>query len=73
MALRFVDQRTGQPHPAPVFVGETTLVASIWSVLSADGLQAVVRYGEPQTDQGRERRTWAHDLRVEIERLLQQP
>ncbi|WP_066273458.1 lysophospholipid acyltransferase family protein [Hydrogenophaga palleronii] len=72
VALRFVDRRTGQPHPAPVFVGETTLIASIWSVLMADGLQAVVHYGDPQHDQGRERRVWAEDLRAEIERLLQQ-
>jgi 1-acyl-sn-glycerol-3-phosphate acyltransferase len=71
VALRFVDSRTGLPHPAPVFVGETTLIGSIWSTLSADGLRAVVRYGEPQADQGRDRRTWAHDLRAELERLLE--
>lgn len=71
VALRFVDSRTGQPHPAPVFVGDTTLMGSIWSTLSADGLRAVVRYGEPQADQGRDRRTWSNDLRAELERLLQ--
>lgn len=70
VALRFVDRRTGQPHPAPVFVGETTLIGSIWSTLSADGLQAVVRYGEPQADLGRDRRTWSNDLRTELERML---
>lgn len=70
VALRFVDSRTGEPHPAPVFVGETTLIGSIWATLSADHLRAVVTYGEPQSDQGRDRRTWSHDLRAELERLL---
>lgn len=69
IALGFVRRDTGEPHPAPVFVGETTLVGSIWATLNADGLQAVVRYGEPQRDQGRDRRTWANDLRADIERL----
>ncbi|MBW0170820.1 MAG: 1-acyl-sn-glycerol-3-phosphate acyltransferase [Hydrogenophaga sp.] len=70
IALRFVRSDSGEPHPAPIFVGETTLLGSIWATLNADGLQAVVRYGEPQHDQGRDRRVWANDLRDEIARLL---
>ena len=70
IALRFVRKDSGEPHPAPIFVGETTLIGSIWATLNADGLQAVVRYGEPQHDQGRDRRVWANDLRDEIARLL---
>ncbi len=69
IALRFVQSDTGEPHPAPVFVGDTTLIGSIWATLNADGLRAVVRYGEPQHDQGRDRRTWANDLRADIDRL----
>ncbi|MCW5669947.1 MAG: 1-acyl-sn-glycerol-3-phosphate acyltransferase [Hydrogenophaga sp.] len=69
IALRFVQRESGEPHPAPVFVGDTTLIGSIWSTLNADGLRAVVRYGEPQRDLGRDRRTWANDLRAEIDRL----
>ncbi len=69
VGLRFVNGRTGEPHPAPVFVGETTLIGSIWATLSADDLKAVVVYGEPQGDEGRDRRAWSHDLRAEIDRL----
>ena len=54
---------------APVFVGDTTLVASIWNVLSADGLQAVVHYGQPEACLGRDRRTWAQQAREEVDRL----
>ncbi len=70
VALRFVDSRTGAPHDAPVFVGDATLLGSIWATLCADGVQVVVRYGEPQMPQGRDRRTWARDMQAEVARLL---
>ena len=70
VALRFIDSRTGAPHDAPVFVGDATLVGSIWATLCADGVQVVVRYGEPQMPQGRDRRTWARDMQDEVARLL---
>jgi 1-acyl-sn-glycerol-3-phosphate acyltransferase len=72
VALRFVHERSGEPHEAPVFVGDTTLVGSIWATLSASGVRAVVTYGQPQLAQGRDRRAWAHDLRAEVGRLLAQ-
>lgn len=71
VALRFVDGASGQRSHAPVFIGDTTLIASIWTTLRANNLQAVVAYGEPQTHNGRDRRTWAQDLHTEVERLLQ--
>jgi 1-acyl-sn-glycerol-3-phosphate acyltransferase len=71
VALRFVDGASGQRSDAPVFIGDTTLIASIWTTLRASGLQAMVAYGEPQTHNGRDRRTWAQDLRTEVQRLLQ--
>jgi 1-acyl-sn-glycerol-3-phosphate acyltransferase len=70
VALRFIDSRTGERHDAPVFVGDATLVGSIWATLCADGVQVVVRYGEPQMPQGRDRRTWARDMQDEVARLL---
>jgi 1-acyl-sn-glycerol-3-phosphate acyltransferase len=72
VALRFVHERSGEPQEAPVFVGDTTLVGSIWATLSASGVRAVVTYGQPQLAQGRDRRAWAHDLRAEVGRLLAQ-
>jgi 1-acyl-sn-glycerol-3-phosphate acyltransferase len=69
LALGFVDSLRGGRHDGPLFIGDTTLVASIWSTLCADGVQAQVRYGEPQPPRGRDRRTWAADLRAEVQRL----
>lgn len=69
VALGFVDRVRGGRHDAPVFVGDTTLVASIWTTLCADGVQAQVRYGEAQHPRGRDRRTWSHDLRAAVQQL----
>lgn len=70
VALRFVHAETGAPHPAPVFVGDTTLLASIWATLRADGVCAVVRFGVAEDCLGRDRRTWAQGMRAEVQRLL---
>jgi len=71
VALRFVDGASGQRSDAPVFIGDTTLIASIWTTLRSNGLHAMVAYGDPQTHNGRDRRAWAQDLRTEVGRLLQ--
>ena len=71
VALRYADRDSGQRSDAPLFIGDTTLFQSIWSTLRADGVQAVVRYGDPQRNEGRDRRAWAHDLQAEVARLLQ--
>ncbi|MGS5085425.1 lysophospholipid acyltransferase family protein [Hydrogenophaga sp. A37] len=71
VALRYADRDSGQRCDAPLYIGDTTLMQSLWATLRADGVQAVVRYGEPQRDQGRDRRTWVQDLRTEVARLLQ--
>ena len=60
-------------HPAPAYVGEMTLLQSMWQTASARDLQATVRWGEPDTHQGRDRRTWAHALREEVARLADLP
>lgn len=70
VALRFVDGVSGERSDAPVFIGDTTLLASIWATVSAQNLQAVVAYGPAQQHQGRDRRTWAQDLRTEVMTLL---
>ncbi|WP_058616819.1 lysophospholipid acyltransferase family protein [Tepidimonas taiwanensis] len=53
-------------HDAPVYVGDTALLTSLWRVLTAQGLVAHLRWGCPQTASGRDRRTWAADLRAEV-------
>jgi len=60
-------------HPAAVYVGDTTLLASLWRTACASGLQATLRWGEPDTAQGRDRRRWAMDLRQEVARLADLP
>ena len=71
VALDFVEGDSGQRSDAPLFIGDTTLLQSIWSTLRATRLQAVVHFGTPQTADGRERRVWAQDLRSAIEDLRQ--
>lgn len=60
-------------HEAPGFAGDTALVTSLWRTACATDLQATVHWGEPDTAQGRDRRTWAEALRVEVARLADQP
>lgn len=69
VALDFVDGSSGQRSDAPLFIGDTTLLQSIWSTLRAVDLQAVVHHGAPQTVDGRDRRAWAQDLRSAIAEL----
>ena len=66
VGLSFVDGHTGQRSDAPLFIGDTTMLQSIWSTLRATRVQAVVHFGEPELFAGRDRRTWAHDLRETV-------
>ena len=69
VALQFLDAQSGQPSYAPCYIGDDTLVGSIWRTLAGPRITAVVRYGEPQYAQGRSRRAWAADLREAVGRL----
>jgi 1-acyl-sn-glycerol-3-phosphate acyltransferase len=69
VALSFTDAATGERSFAPCYIGDDTLVQSLWRTLCAYRLQAVVEFGEPQTAAGRERRQWALDLRESIAAL----
>lgn len=69
VALSFTDAATGQRSLAPCYIGDDTLVQSLWRTLCADQLQAVVEFGEPQVAAGRTRRQWALDLRETIAAL----
>lgn len=66
MSLKFVDAHTGKPTLAPCYIGEDTLVGSVWRTLTAPPITAVVCFGEPQNACGRERRQWARELREEV-------
>lgn len=66
VALAFVDAATERPSFAASYVGDDTLVASLWRTLTAPPLAAVVAFGEPQQAQGRDRRAWAAALREAV-------
>ena len=70
VALQYRDGASGERSDAPLFVGQTTLLQSVWRTLRADGLQACVHFGEPQTASQRDRRTWAADLQQAVAALL---
>lgn len=73
MALRFTDAQTGDHSLAPCYINDDTLLSSLWRTLSAPSLRAILVFGDPQSAQGRDRRTWASDLRNEIENLRTMP
>ena len=69
MSLKFIDAQTGELSFAPCYIGDDTLIGSMWRTLKAPGITAVVHFGALQQADGRDRRTWAHDLREEVIRL----
>jgi len=68
-ALRFADSRTDETSHAAAYIGDDTLLASVWRALSAPPLTAYVRFGEPQDSRGRERRAWSMALHTEVDAL----
>jgi 1-acyl-sn-glycerol-3-phosphate acyltransferase len=69
VALSFVDCASGGITTAARYVGDETLVGSLWRTLTAPPLAAVVAFGEPQSAEGRDRRAWAAALRASVSRL----
>ena len=65
VALQFADAQ-GQQSFAPCYIGDDTLLGSLWRTLCSDGIQAVVTFGTPQTADGRDRRTWSAAVREDI-------
>ncbi|MFT4241223.1 MAG: 1-acyl-sn-glycerol-3-phosphate acyltransferase [Acidovorax sp.] len=71
VGLRFADQASRATSFAPSYIGDETLVGSIWRTLSAPPIEAVVHYGTPETAQGRDRRAWAQHLQATVDGLRQ--
>jgi 1-acyl-sn-glycerol-3-phosphate acyltransferase len=69
VGLRFVDRRTGEDSDGPLYLGDDTLLSSLWRTLAGKPFVAKVRFGEVQRAEGRDRRAWAHDLRAAVEGL----
>ena len=70
-ALRFADAATRQTSLAPRYIDDDNLVSSLWRTLRAPPLVAIVRYGAPQSSDGRERREWALSLQRQVRDLLE--
>ena len=51
---------------APCYIGDDTLLQSLWRTLKTGGVVAVVTFGVPQVHEGRDRRVWAADLRQAV-------
>jgi len=71
VGLCFVDSATGQPSRAPSFVGDETLLGSVWRTLTAPPITAVAHFGAPEHAQGRNRRAFADDLHARVDALRQ--
>jgi len=71
VALTIVESRSGRPSRAVSYMGDESLVGSLWRTLRARGLRVVVTFAAPQRHGGRDRRAWAHDLRREIAAMQQ--
>ncbi|ADV01339.1 lysophospholipid acyltransferase family protein [Alicycliphilus denitrificans] len=69
VGLRFVDGQSGATSFAPSFVGDESLLGSIWRTLSAPGITAVVHFGTPERAQGRDRRAWSQALHAAVDEL----
>jgi 1-acyl-sn-glycerol-3-phosphate acyltransferase len=69
VALSFTDVATQRQSFSPSYIGDETLVGSIWRTLSGPPLAAVLVFGAPQRAAGRDRRAWATDLHSAVEQL----
>jgi 1-acyl-sn-glycerol-3-phosphate acyltransferase len=65
-AIAFVDAASGEPSSAPRYIDDDNLLSSLWHTLKAPPLRAVVRFGEPQSSVGRDRRAWARALHADV-------
>jgi 1-acyl-sn-glycerol-3-phosphate acyltransferase len=71
VALQFIETHSGRTCLAPCYLGDDTLVGSLWRTLSGPAITAVVAFGVPQHAGGRDRRRWAADLRQAVQQLRQ--
>jgi 1-acyl-sn-glycerol-3-phosphate acyltransferase len=69
VALRFVDRVTGKNSDGPLYLGDDSLLQSLWRTLAGRPFVAHVRFGTLQEADGRDRRQWAHELRETVDEL----
>ncbi len=70
VALQYLQAKTGQRSKAVSYVGDETLVGSVWrTVASPHAIAVRISFGTPQLCAGRDRRVWAQDLAHAIEQM----
>ncbi|MDP4607539.1 MAG: 1-acyl-sn-glycerol-3-phosphate acyltransferase [Burkholderiaceae bacterium] len=72
VGIRFTNPGTGEISMAPAYIGDDTLVGSIWRTLRRGPVLATVTVGEPQRCQNRDRRAWARHMQTEVAQLIGQ-
>ena len=72
VALSYVHAGGAIRHDAPVYIGDTSLLASMWATVRATDVQALVSFGDAQVDEGRTRREWAENVHNTIGSMLAQ-
>lgn len=70
IAIRFTDTASGEQSFAACFVGDDTLIQSVWRTLNAKSITVTLQFGAAHSAESRDRRTWAHDLRASIHTML---
>lgn len=70
VAIRYSDRLTGLNSAVPLYVGDDTLLASVWRVLRAKNLQVSIYFLSSETSNGRDRRAFAADLRQRLQSQL---
>jgi 1-acyl-sn-glycerol-3-phosphate acyltransferase len=70
LALRYLHHGSAVRHQAPTYIGDTTLIASLWRTFQASDLVAELHFGPADLSQGRDRRTWSEALRRDMAVLL---
>ena len=69
VALQFFDVSSGQSSLAPCYIGDDSLLQSLWRTLKAPLLCAVVSFGEPQRPAGRDRRALARETQAAVKAM----
>ncbi len=73
MALQFFDSVSCRLSLAPSYIGDESLLTSVWRTLTARTIVARLNFGEPQTASGFTRRQWAAHLQGSVRVLMQEP
>ncbi len=69
LALRYEDAASGARSAAPAYIGDDSLLDTLWRTVRTPGLRVRLDVGVAQRAAGRDRRAWAQDLRMQVSAL----